>query len=96
VYFRIRAHVQLSFLANTFWLVTQAYEESVVPQNLPVGCEVMRVTAIDIDDGNNSIVRYSLTTDRPEDAVYFRIDRESGVIFLNQTIDVSNAKVRQC
>jgi len=87
--------VQLSVLANTFWLVTQAYEES-VPQDLPVDREVMRVSATDIDDGNNSVVRYSLTTDRPEDAAYFRIDRESGVIFLNQTIDVSNAKVGQC
>jgi len=87
--------VQLSVLANTFWLVTQAYKES-VPQDLPVGREVMRVSATDIDDGNNSVVRYSLTTDRPEDAVYFRIDRESGVIFLNQTIDVSNAKMEQC
>jgi len=87
--------VQLSVLANTFWLVTQAYKES-VPQDLPVGREVMRVSATDIDDGNNSVVRYSLTTG-PEDAVYFRIDCESGVIFLNQTIDVSNANnVGQC
>jgi len=38
----------------------------------------------------------SLTTDRPKDAVYFQIDCESGVIFVNQTIDVSNAKVGQC
>jgi len=87
--------VQLSVLANTFWLITQTYEES-VPQDLPVGNRVMRVSATDIDDGNNSVVRYSLTTDKPEDAKYFRIDHESGVIFLNQTIDVSNANVGQC
>jgi len=66
--------VQLSVLANTVWLVTQAHKES-VPQNLSVSREVMRVS------GNNSVVRYSLTTG-PEDAVYFRIDRESRVIFL--------------
>ncbi|XP_029659182.1 DE-cadherin [Formica exsecta] len=63
-----------------------AYTES-VPQDLPVGREVMRVSATDIDDGNNSVVRYSLSSKRPDDAVYFRIDRESGVIFLNKVID---------
>lgn len=70
----------------------QSYTEN-VPQDLPVGHEVMRVSATDIDDGNNSVVRYSLSAERPDDAAYFRIDRESGVIFLNKTIDVSNAKV---
>ncbi|KAM0730456.1 DE-cadherin [Formica fusca] len=66
--------------------VWKAYTES-VPQDLPVGREVMRVSATDIDDGNNSVVRYSLSSKRPDDAVYFRIDRESGVIFLNKVID---------
>jgi len=60
--------------------------------DLPGGSEVMRILATDIDDGNNSVVRYSLTTDRPEDAKYFQIDHESGIIILNQDIDVSNAK----
>lgn len=81
--------------ANTFWFITQAYTES-VPQDLPVGREVMRVSATDIDDGNNSVVRYSLSSKRPDDAVYFRIDRESGIIFLNKAIDVSIAKMGQC
>ncbi|XP_011871783.1 PREDICTED: DE-cadherin [Vollenhovia emeryi] len=66
----------------------KAYTES-VPQDLPVGHEVMRVSATDIDDGNSSIVRYSLSPKKMEDAVYFRIDRESGVIFLNKAIDRS-------
>ncbi|XP_029165136.1 DE-cadherin isoform X1 [Nylanderia fulva] len=66
--------------------VWKAYTES-VPQDLPVGREVMRVSATDIDDGNNSVVRYSLSSKRQDDAVYFRIDRESGVIFLNKVID---------
>lgn len=61
-----------------------------MPQDLPVGREVMRVSATDIDDGNNSVVRYSLLSKRPDDAVYFRIHNESGIIYLNKTIDVSN------
>ncbi|EZA51390.1 DE-cadherin [Ooceraea biroi] len=63
-----------------------AYTES-VPQDLPVGREVMRVSATDIDDGNNSVVRYSLSPKKFDDAVYFRIDRETGVIFLSKVID---------
>ncbi|XP_050595073.1 DE-cadherin isoform X1 [Bombus affinis] len=66
--------------------VWKAYTES-VPQDLHLGREVMRVSATDIDDGNNSVVYYSLLSRKPEDAVYFRIDRNTGVIFLNKTID---------
>ncbi|XP_011641740.1 DE-cadherin isoform X2 [Pogonomyrmex barbatus] len=62
-----------------------AYTES-VPQDLPVGREVMRVSATDIDDGDNSIVRYGLTAKKSEDAEYFRIDRDTGVIFLAKAI----------
>ncbi|XP_012537254.1 DE-cadherin isoform X1 [Monomorium pharaonis] len=66
--------------------VWKAYTES-VPQDLPVGREVMRVSAADIDDGNNSVVRYTLASKKTDDAAYFRIDSESGVIFLNKAID---------
>lgn len=63
-----------------------------MPQDLPLSREVMRVSATDIDDGNNSVVYYSLSPKKPEDGVYFRIDRNTGVIFLNKTIDVSTMK----
>jgi len=49
----------------------------------------MRVSATDIDDGNNSVVRYSLSPKKFDDVMYFRIDRESGIIFLSKVIDVS-------
>lgn len=60
-----------------------------MPQDLPVGREVMRVSATDIDDGDNSIVRYSLSSKRTDDSDYFRIDEATGVIFLLKPIDVS-------
>ncbi|XP_033228153.1 DE-cadherin-like [Belonocnema kinseyi] len=63
------------------------YTES-VPQDLPLNSEVMRVSAADIDDGNNSVVRYSLKSKKSDDsAQYFRIDTNTGVIFLNKAID---------
>ena len=74
-------------------LFFQVYTES-VPQDLPLGSEVMRVSATDIDDGNNSVVRYSLRSQKSDDSIrYFRIDTNTGVIFLNKTIDVSNIHI---
>ncbi|XP_058809964.1 DE-cadherin isoform X2 [Phymastichus coffea] len=63
-----------------------SYMES-VPQDLSIGREVMRVSATDIDDGPNSKVQYSISPKRFEDSIYFRIDVNTGVIFLNHTID---------
>ncbi|XP_066996058.2 DE-cadherin [Anabrus simplex] len=63
------------------------YRES-VPQDLKVGREVMRVSATDIDDGNNSIVSYQLIpVSDDSDLEYFRIDENTGVIFLQKAID---------
>jgi len=89
-YVHFACNNRFSFDAK-FRFVTQAYTES-VPQDLPVGREVMRVSATDIDDGNNSVVRYSLAAKKTDDAAYFRIDSESGIIFLNKAIDVSNMR----
>ncbi|KAF6207435.1 hypothetical protein GE061_018678 [Apolygus lucorum] len=63
-----------------------SYQES-VPQDLQQDREVMRISATDIDDGNNSIVTYDLEPLNPEDKGFFRIDPSTGVIYLNRTID---------
>lgn len=62
-----------------------SYSES-VPADLVSGREVMRISATDVDDGDNSIVHYSLDHTSP-DQQYFHIDPDTGVIFLNKTID---------
>jgi len=48
----------------------------------------MRISATDIDNGNNSIVVYTLEPRQNVDQGYLRIDANSGVIFLNRTINV--------
>ena len=62
-----------------------------MPQDLKVGDEVMRLSATDIDNGSNSIIMYSLLekAGHPEDVRYFRVQNNSGIIFLNKQIDVS-------
>jgi hypothetical protein len=49
----------------------------------------MRISATDIDDGNNSIVVYELEPKSESDKGYFRVDKSTGVIYLNRTLDVS-------
>lgn len=63
-----------------------------MPQDLPVDREVMRVSATDLDDGENATVRYNLSAKTMGDEEYFRIDSETGIIFLKKAIDVSKAR----
>ncbi|XP_050545953.1 DE-cadherin isoform X3 [Daktulosphaira vitifoliae] len=62
------------------------YVES-VPQDLAVNNEVMRISATDIDDGMNSAILYDLSPRVPQDSEYFRIDQNTGVIYLARPID---------
>lgn len=52
-----------------------------------VGKEVMRITATDLDDGDNSVVMYELLTNKGNHHKYFRIDPKSGVVYLEKPID---------
>jgi len=63
------------------------YVES-VPQDLLSKSEVMRISATDIDDGINSAIQYDLSPRMPQDSNYFRIDQNTGVIYLDRAIDV--------
>lgn len=60
------------------------YDES-MSEDTQVNSTVMRISATDLDDGDNSIVRYRIVPDR--DYEYFRIDEQHGLIYLNRTID---------
>lgn len=46
---------------------------------------VMTISASDFDDGNNSLVEYEILRER--DFQYFKIDKESGIIYLKRPID---------
>lgn len=61
-----------------------------VPQDLVMGSEVMRISATDIDDGINSVIQYDLSPRVSQDSNYFHVDQNTGVIYLDKTIDVSN------
>lgn len=60
------------------------YDES-MSEDTTVGRVIMRISASDLDDGNNSIVEYELLPEK--DAAYFRINKNNGQILLNRPID---------
>lgn len=66
------------------------YDES-MSEDVHVGSLIMRISASDLDDGNNSVVDYELLPEK--DAAYFRIDRTNGQITLNRPIDKKPGQV---
>ncbi|GAB0089877.1 DE-cadherin [Sergentomyia squamirostris] len=60
------------------------YEER-MSEDTQVNRVVMRISASDFDDGDNSIVKYELLPER--DYQYFRIDENNGLIYLARSID---------
>lgn len=50
--------------------------------------EVLRVTATDLDSGDNAVIFYSLEArpTNPDDVNYFEINRESGFISLKEEL----------
>ena len=57
-------------------------------QDLSIGQEVMRISANDVDNGQNSVVRYNIVPTKKRDEAYFKIDSIDGVIHLGKAIDV--------
>nr|XP_023019131.1 DE-cadherin [Leptinotarsa decemlineata] len=57
-----------------------------VSEDLKAGSEVMRVFAYDIDDGDNSRLSYNFSEPNNLFSRYFRIDRDTGVVYLKEAL----------
>lgn len=73
-----------SFSTNAF-VIFQSYRTQ-VSEDLKPNSEVVRVFAFDSDDGENSRLTYSFAKNNPRFAEYFRIDSNTGVIYLKQSL----------
>lgn len=60
------------------------YDES-MSEDTVVNRVIMRISASDLDDGDNSIVEYEVLPEK--DHQYFRIDKDNGQIYLARPID---------
>ncbi|XP_051540355.1 protocadherin Fat 3-like [Myxocyprinus asiaticus] len=56
---------------------------AVVPENAPVGTEVIKVTALDDDLGQNGEISYTLLTNTP----LFTINSETGSVYVSSQLD---------
>ncbi|XP_063314156.1 protocadherin Fat 1 isoform X2 [Pelobates fuscus] len=63
---------------------TQNTYKGVVDENVPIGTSVLRVSAIDHDEGENGYITYSISNLNP---VPFVIDSFSGIISTNEKLD---------
>ncbi|KAK2725567.1 cadherin-related tumor suppressor-like [Artemia franciscana] len=61
----------------------QSFYQANVEENTPVGSSVMQVSAVDPDDGLNSLVRYSLVGNHAA----FKIDPETGIVSTHASLD---------
>lgn len=57
-----------------------------VAEDLKPNSEVMRIFAYDIDDGSNSKVTYSFRSSSEQFSTLFRIDSDTGVVYLQETL----------
>lgn len=58
-----------------------------VPENASIGTGVLQVFATDIDDGLNGQVSYSINRRQTDKDSVFRIDRNTGMIYVNGPLD---------
>lgn len=66
-----------------------------VPENATVGTSVLQVYATDSDAGENGHVQYSINRRQSDREGMFRIDANTGVIFVNRPLDFETKEVHE-
>lgn len=64
-----------------------------VPENASIGTSVLQVFATDIDEGPNGQVTYSINRRQSDKDSVFRIDRNTGIIYVNGPLDFETKEV---
>uniref|UniRef100_W5NGV0 Cadherin domain-containing protein n=1 Tax=Lepisosteus oculatus TaxID=7918 RepID=W5NGV0_LEPOC len=58
-----------------------------IPEDMSVGNAVLNVTAVDLDEGPNSVVEYRIVGQTPSDPLVFTLDRVSGALSLSSPLN---------
>ena len=66
-----------------------------VPEDLPPGSSVLRVSADDADSGRNARVTYSINRRQSDRDGVFRIDSSTGLLVLDKRLDYDRKQVSQ-
>nr|XP_034970866.1 protocadherin-16 [Zootoca vivipara]XP_034970867.1 protocadherin-16 [Zootoca vivipara] len=73
----------------------QSRYHTLIPENLQPGSSIMRVFALDADEGDNGAVVYEINRRQSDPEQYFTIDAATGVIKLNKGLDYELRKVHE-
>ncbi|XP_018368813.1 PREDICTED: protein dachsous-like [Trachymyrmex cornetzi] len=65
----------------------QTRYDASVPENATVGTPVLAVNATDADAGDNSRIEYSINRRQSDREEMFRIDPETGMVYVNKALD---------
>ena len=61
---------------------------TILLQDTEVGRKIMRVSATDVDEGDNQKITYELRAEKyPADIEYFRWDEKTGEVWLSKKLD---------
>ncbi|KAB1281616.1 Protocadherin gamma-A2 [Camelus dromedarius] len=66
-----------------------------VPENMPVGTQILKVTATDADEGYNAQVAYFLEKNPEETSEIFELKSTSGGITITKSLDYEDAKFHE-
>ncbi|EPY81383.1 protocadherin gamma-A2-like protein [Camelus ferus] len=66
-----------------------------VPENMPVGTQILKVTATDADEGYNAQVAYFLEKNPEETSEIFELKSTSGEITITKSLDYEDAKFHE-
>ena len=63
---------------------TQHFQDTQIPENIPVGSSILKITASDGDKGVNAVHSYAFSSNVPDK---FAIDRHTGVVTIANPLD---------
>ena len=96
-------HLLQKEIGSLAFKMIKIFQYSDFIQDTEVGSQIMRVSATDVDEGDNQKITYELRAEKyPADIEYFRYDEKTGEVWLSKKLDkpVSSVFVlkvsRQC
>ncbi|XP_040581523.1 DE-cadherin [Lepeophtheirus salmonis] len=80
--------VKILDINDNFPVFDRGVYDVVVPRDTQVETQIVRISASDVDEGDNQKISYQLKAARvPSDLDYFKWDEKTGAVFLGQMLD---------
>ncbi|XP_043275880.1 protein dachsous [Venturia canescens] len=84
---RLRVNVTVQDVNDNPPIFNQTRYEASVPENATVGTRILAVNATDRDVGDNGRIEYSINRRQSDREEMFRINPETGIIYVNKVLD---------